>query len=176
MLLVNLFGSPSSGKSTGAAYIYSKLKVLDINAELVTEVAKDLVWEENHVALSNQIYVLGEQCLRISRVSNKVDVVVTDAPLLLGLFYNKNLHIQDELEMLVKKLHNQYNNINYFVKRVKTYNPAGRLQTEEESDKIKIDMLTFLNKEKIKFDTIEGNIDGYNTVIRTVLNQLSYLK
>ena len=47
MLVVNLFGAPGAGKSTGAAYIFSKLKMSGINVELVTEFAKDKVWEES---------------------------------------------------------------------------------------------------------------------------------
>lgn len=46
-LVVNLFGVPGAGKSTGAAYIFSQLKMAGINAELITEFAKDKVWEEN---------------------------------------------------------------------------------------------------------------------------------
>ena len=42
-IVVNLFGVPSAGKSTGAAYIFSKLKMAGINAELITEFAKDKV-------------------------------------------------------------------------------------------------------------------------------------
>lgn len=41
MILINLFGAPGTGKSTGAAYIFSQLKMKGINAELVTEFAKD---------------------------------------------------------------------------------------------------------------------------------------
>lgn len=41
LLLVNLYGSPGAGKSTGAAYIFAKLKMLGINAELITEYAKN---------------------------------------------------------------------------------------------------------------------------------------
>lgn len=46
MLVVNLFGTPGAGKSTGAAYIFSELKMRGINAELVIEFAKDKVWEK----------------------------------------------------------------------------------------------------------------------------------
>lgn len=52
MIVVNLFGVPSAGKSSGAAYIFSKLKMEGINAELVTEFAKDKVWEEILKALN----------------------------------------------------------------------------------------------------------------------------
>lgn len=47
MVVVNLFGVPSAGKSTGAAYIFSKIKMAGVNAELIIEFAKDKVWEEN---------------------------------------------------------------------------------------------------------------------------------
>ena len=59
MLVVNLYGAPGAGKSTGAAYIFSKLKMAGVKAELVTEFAKDMVWEENNEALHNQMYMFG---------------------------------------------------------------------------------------------------------------------
>lgn len=36
-IIVNLFGTPGAGKSTGAAYVFSQLKMHGINCELVTE-------------------------------------------------------------------------------------------------------------------------------------------
>lgn len=47
MLVVNLFGVPGAWKSTGAAHVFSQLKMKGINAELITEFAKDKVWENN---------------------------------------------------------------------------------------------------------------------------------
>ena len=52
-LVVALMGSPGAGKSTLASYVFSRLKMLDVNCELVNEFAKDKVWEENNVALEN---------------------------------------------------------------------------------------------------------------------------
>jgi len=46
MIVVNLLGSPGVGKSTGAAYIFAMLKFRDLNVELITEFAKDKVYEE----------------------------------------------------------------------------------------------------------------------------------
>lgn len=42
-IVVNLFGAPGAGKSTGAAHIFAELKMCGINTELVTEFAKDKV-------------------------------------------------------------------------------------------------------------------------------------
>lgn len=59
-IVVNLFGAPGAGKSTGAAYIFALLKMAGVEAELVTEFAKDKVWEGNtavlrikHISLEN---------------------------------------------------------------------------------------------------------------------------
>ena len=60
---------------------------MGVNTELVTEFAKDLTWEERKDALKNQLYVSGNQAFRLSRLNGKVDVVITDSPLPLGLFY-----------------------------------------------------------------------------------------
>ena len=32
MLIINLFGAPGAGKSTGAAYVFSQLKAAGVNA------------------------------------------------------------------------------------------------------------------------------------------------
>lgn len=60
MIIVNLFGVPGAGKSTGAAYIFSKLKMRGIEAELITEFAKDKVWKNSEKAFQNQAYIFGQ--------------------------------------------------------------------------------------------------------------------
>ena len=76
-LIVNLYGGPGSGKSTGAAYIFSKLKMAGVDAEYVTEYAKDKVWEGNKEVFNCQFYITGKQVFRIHRCFGKVDVIVT---------------------------------------------------------------------------------------------------
>lgn len=59
MIVVDFYGAPGSGKSVAAAYVFSKLKMLDVKCELVTEFAKDEVWGGSIKALQNQAYVFG---------------------------------------------------------------------------------------------------------------------
>ena len=52
-IYICLYASPSSGKSTMAANVFSKLKMFGVNCELVTEFAKDLVWDNSMIELSD---------------------------------------------------------------------------------------------------------------------------
>ena len=137
MIVVNLYGAPGAGKSTGAAYVFSQLKMRGVNAELVTEFAKDKVWEGSKAVFENQAYIFGKQYFRISRVKDKVDVVVTDSPIILSCFYGENDPILgEEFNAFVKKVSASFCSLDAFIDRVKPYNPVGRFQTEEQSDDI----------------------------------------
>lgn len=171
MLLINLYGSPGAGKSTCAAYIFSQIKLKQINAELVTEFAKDLVWEENFKALTNQAYVLGNQCYRLSRLKDKTDVVITDSPIMLSTIYVDKKY-EPEFTDFVKKVHQDYVSLNYFIIREKPYNPIGRMQTEEESDIISIQTKKMLQDNDIKFKTIKGNIKGFDTIVADIIDKI----
>ncbi len=172
MLIVNLYGAPGAGKSTGAAYIFSQLKMRGINAELVTEFAKDKVWEESKAVFQNQAYIFGKQYFRISRLMGKVDVVVTDSPIILSPFYANDPVLGEEFDTLCTKVFNSYNSMNVFINRVKPYNPAGRFQTESESDQLATDLNDFLNKHGISCRHYDGSLDGYKVLIADILERL----
>lgn len=169
-LVVNLFGAPGAGKSTGAAYVFSRLKMMGINTELVTEFAKDKVWENSTEVLNNQPYVFGEQSLRISRCCDKVDVVITDSPLLLSILYNEEKRISDSLNRFVFDVFKLYNNKNYLIYRTKDFNPIGRLQNKDESDVIHNNIKDLLSNNNIVYECVDGTINGYEKIINDVLN------
>ena len=172
MILVNLFGVPSAGKSTGAAYIFSQLKARGINAELVTEFAKDKVWEGNDVVLANQLYIFGKQYHRISRCQDKVAVVVTDSPLLLSIFYNRNTLFGKEFNEMISKVFHSYNSLNYLLLRDKPYNPIGRLQTEEESNALNEPLTEFLEKFNVSYETVKGNFIEFDKIVEEIMLRL----
>lgn len=171
--LINLFGQPGSGKSTLAAYVFSKLKMMNINCELVTEFAKDKVWEKNNEALSNQIYIFAKQYYRISRCTEKVDVIITDSPLFLSPFYNKDPEIDEPLKQLAFIISNKYNNLNYFLKRIKKYNPIGRLQSESEADQYGIRIKEMLNLYNINFREIDGDLISADIIIQDIMEYIN---
>ena len=171
-IVVNLTGSPGSGKSTAAAKIFSELKMAGINCELVSEFAKDKTWEHNATALSCQEYVFGKQSYRLARCRDDVDVIVTDSPLPLTIIYTKDEKIKKPLTELVMAIYDSYDNINFFINRTKPYNPKGRNQTAAESDVISIEIKDLYNKLDIPYTEINGDLDGYTKAIDIIRNKI----
>lgn len=130
-LVINFTGGPGAGKSTAAAQTFALLKYSGVNCELITEYAKDKVWEQSLKVLENQVYVLGKQYHRMASVGTQVDVIVTDSPLLLSLVYGAAESAA--FKALVLDLHHRFNNWNFFMERCRAYSPVGRLQTEPEA-------------------------------------------
>lgn len=172
-VIISIYGQPGAGKSTISAYIFAKLKMLGVNCELVTEFAKDKVWEENNTALSNQIYIFAKQYYRIARCAGKVDVIITDSPLFLSPFYNKDDAIDKPLKELVYAINSKYQNLNYFVRRVKKYNPIGRQQTEKESDEYGVRIKGMLDKFGVKYKTIDGDLMSADIVVQDITEVLN---
>ena len=172
-LVINLFGAPGVGKSTGAAKVFTELKQLGVNCELVGEVAKDITWEHNMTALACQEYVFGKQSYRLARCRNDVDVIITDSPLPLTIIYNSNEAIKNSLPELVLDIFNTYNNVNFFLNRVKPYNPKGRNQSEEESDAISDEVLMLLYEYGIDCEHVNGDSEGYQYIVDQVCKLLN---
>lgn len=170
MIVINLFGGPGCGKSTGAAYIFSKLKMMGVDAELVTEFAKDKVWESNEEVFKNQAYIFGKQSFKMSRCKDKVDVIVTDSPLLLSAIYNEDEILGEDFNKVVLNVFNSYGNVNFFLNRKKVYNPNGRLQTEEEAKEVDVRIKRFLDEHDVFFRCEDGTMEGYDRIVDYVLN------
>lgn len=171
MIVVNLFAGPGAGKSTTAAGIFHHLKMAGINCEIVTEYAKDLTWEERHGTLKNQVYVFGKQVQRLHRLVGKVDLVVTDSPILLPLMYCPPEYPKS-FAPFVKEVWDQFENRSYFLDRVKVYNPAGRNQTETEARKIDRDVISLLEGEGVDYTRVTGDYGAVAKILEDLAERL----
>ena len=165
-LVVNLFAAPGSGKSTTAAGLFHLLKSDGVNAELTSEFAKELTWSKRQSTLEDQIYVFAKQHHKLFYLKDQVDVIIVDAPLLLGLVYGESY--PECFHNLVNWSFDQYNNLNFLLKRTKAFNPAGRNQTEEESDALKRKIIAMLIKEDRVYFEAEGNKAGLQDIYNLV--------
>ncbi len=171
-LVLNLFGGPGTGKSTTAAGVFHRLKLQGVNCELALEYAKDKVWEDSGHILDNQLHVFGEQFHRVWRLLGKVDVVITDGPLLNSiLFYrDENPHFAE----MVSFEHSRLNNLDVLLERTKEYNPLGRLETEKDARALDDQIRGILDKRSpcyININADEHAVDQiFDQVVRILTN------
>lgn len=168
--VICLFGGPGTGKSTIAAGLFHKMKTGGYNVELVTEFAKDRVYEGHLGCLSDQIYIFGNQQRRLKRLVGHVDYAITDSPLPLCILYNQENN--DLLDELILQVYNSYSNFNFFLHRNTKnhpYSEVGRLQTESEACLLDSKLFNLLNMYSIDYKDM--NVDE-----NTVTNILSGIK
>lgn len=130
--VINFFAGPGAGKSTVAAGVFAAMKRKNINCEYVPEYAKELAWKGDMNGIVDQFHVFGEQHFRQSSMVGKVDYLVCDSPLILGVLYAPK-HYPNCFNESVWWAFNQFDNVNFFVNRRTSFNPAGRIHTLEQS-------------------------------------------
>ena len=170
-LIINCYGGPNAGKSTFSAGLFHKLKTLGVNCELVTEIAKDFTWEENWTALNNQFYTTANQLYRQDRLEGKVDVIITDSPILIGRFYYKSIarKIDNAFKTLLLETYKRKNHLNILIERMSgKYQQAGRTQTLEQSKQIDNNIQSFLDKEGLPYIKASKNRKSIDSVISKI--------
>ena len=159
-IVVNLIGSPGTGKSTIASELFAKMKWEGFDVELVSEYAKELVWEQRHETFKNELYLFAKQHHRLFRLKGKVKFIITDRPLILSLFYNgKYGDGSENFRNLVLEEVNKFDNINIFLHRTKPYIAKGRNQTEEESIEFAKEMLELVRNYGGEFIELDAEQD-----------------
>lgn len=170
-LIINLIGGPGSGKSTVASGIFYALKRMGVNCEMALEFAKDKVWEESYKILDDQFYIFGKQYHKLFRLNGKVDVVITDSPLVISMLYNKtpSKYFND----FVLEQYNTFYNLTFFLNRPENYQVEGRLQTKEESEVLDTVIKDILDKNGVYFHEIscENAVDTIVNLVKERLNK-----
>lgn len=168
-LVVNMFGGPGTGKSTMAMHVAALLKWRGLNIELVSEYAKDKVWEESLKVLDNQVYIFGKQHHRLNRLNGQVQAIITDAPLLLSLVYGSD---QPELCELVLAENAKRPNLNIFLERLKAYNPSGRTQDEAGARELDAKIRTMLETTGTEYRIFPGSRESAERIADLVADQV----
>lgn len=168
-----MLGGPGCGKSTTAASVFSELKWRGVDAELVTEYAKDKVWEEATKILENQLYIFAKQEQRTNRLNGKVDVILTDSSILLTLAYAKSeIQKGNIFKDLVLAEFNKYDNINFLLKRNDMYIQNGRKHTFEESKRKDVEIEHILNSNNIEYEKLPFERTTVNYIVEQIIDRL----
>jgi hypothetical protein len=167
-LVVNLLGGPGIGKSTMCAHVFAKLKWAGVDAEMALEEAKSIVWEGNLLRLKDQLFVSGIQHYSIFKLLGKVDVVITDSPIMLGTVYMDDSVLADALF----NRHESMRNINFFINRRNVYNTNGRLHDEIGACKKDDEIRDMMNNYSIPYYIVDGTEDGVESIFNIIIDEL----
>ena len=144
-----------------------------MEVELVTEYAKKLSWQKRHNTLKDQFYVSAHQNHRMEILRDQVDFIITDSPILLGMYYSPGYH-QNSFPKFMVDVFNSYNNINFYINRTKDYNPKGRNQTYEEALEADQGVKDILAEHKIPYTEIDGDKDAPKNILSSIMAQGLY--
>lgn len=171
MKVINLFGSSGAGKSTIASGLFYKMKLNGYKVELVTEFAKGLIYEERKTCLEDQFYVTGVQNHYIHRLRNKVDFVITDSPILLGVLYEPDDY-PNSFKQFIIDMFLTYDNFNIFLNRRFKFDNNGRRESELESDNLSIELKNMLLTNHIEFYEFDGDVTVLDKIYELIIKTL----
>ena len=175
-IVINLYGGPGTGKSTSAAQIFAELKWNGINSEMTLEFAKEKVWEESVKVLDDQIYIFAKQLHKMRRLIGKVDVIITDSPLLFSIMYDVTNN--ENLKNLVLDVYKEFNNFDVLLKREKPFEQAGRLQNEEKARGLDDQIKTILDEYAgghVTFPANKASASQIAGIINLMVNQEKFV-
>ncbi len=175
MKVINLYGGPGTGKSTTAAGLFYKMKSKGYKVELVTEFAKDLVYQESFFRLKDQLMILARQNHKLWVLKDKVDYAIVDSPLLLSQHYfQDNGDYSEKLfKDFVLDTYNRYDNLNVFLQRnieEHPYQQYGRSQTLEESIEIDSSIKNILEEVKADYKSILVSKSTVKDIFKLIKN------
>jgi adenylate kinase family enzyme len=171
--VINIIGAPGVGKTTISALLFAKLKLCGYVCEYVQEYAKKLVWMKDFDTLNNQYHVTKKQFELLQQINGHVDFIVTDGPLIHGIYYNKynkdNISNIDKTEKYILDCFSKFNNINIVLDRIsRKYETEGRIQSEDEAKDIDIVL-----KHLLKINSIEYN--SYPSEEKSIQNIIEFI-
>ena len=181
MKVINFFGGPGIGKSTIAMDLCSSMKKFKMDSELVTEYAKDMVYENRSNILEDQIYIFAKQNRRVKRLEKHVDYAICDSPILLSTIYASYAYpnaedsaILSSFILLAINTFNKYDNINFLLERNNTieYETYGRFHNEKQAIEIDNKIKSILDMFKIKYHIIKAGEETHKKILTMVQSEV----
>jgi len=169
-IVINLFSGPGAGKSTSMAGIFHELKCLDVNCEMGHEFAKEKIWDESYAVLRDQVYVFAKQLHSLRRLEGKVEVIVTDSPIVLSLIYAKNE--PPEFKAFALAVNKRFRSMNFFLHRNKKFNPSGRIHSKEESETIDEKIRNLLDESGIAYEEVPADKKSVKIIVKKIMKEL----
>lgn len=145
-LRINFFGAPSRGKSNLAGWLYSQMRFLHFNAELVQEWIKHWAYNQVKVQYFDQIYVFGKQHhLEYDLLKAGVKNIVTDSPTWLSVFYAP-VGMKRPLAELNRLYDCEYPSLNFLIlkDRDSGYEREGRYQDADGAQDLENKLIDFM--------------------------------
>lgn len=133
-LVINIFGGPGSGKTTLAARLFSEFKERGVEAAQPEEHAKLAIWSGQPWLLDEQVVLLGRTWETLHALSDKVDVIIVDSPILLCSVYARDRE-PSAFHSYVAHLHTRTDRLNLLLDRDPDlgYSTNGRRENAHEA-------------------------------------------
>jgi hypothetical protein len=150
--LINLYGSPSSGKSVLMLRLAAHAKLAGQFCEVCPEVAKEYVVRDIKITGPVQRLITREQYRRLLHFIGHVDYLITDAPLLIGGFYAEDHSYPEAVEIVTwaaaehRAMQRAADIVNVYVTRDHPFVQHGRYQDEAGAMRIEHDMLAYVRR------------------------------
>jgi len=173
-VVVNIIGGPGTGKSILASEVFAKVKREGITCDVSWEYIKRKLREKALKVVQSQIYIFGKQQFQLFTMKDEVKVVITDAPFILGPYYDTSKC--PYLKALVLHEYNKYNNLLYLIERDLTvpYETEGRYQDSVGAKLVDIGLKTFLDDNNIPYKVLKGiGPDSLETILQDIKKEIN---
>ena len=98
-----------------------------------------------------------------------VDVIITDSPLWLSYHYSGH---DEQMMHLIKRTTQWYDEIHFFLRRRKKFNPMGRVHDEQESKLIDMQLEKMLNDIMIEYTLLDADVRAADIIIDEIKEKI----